>query len=654
MTTPNPRKIWEHVADWTAILASGALAAVVLLPGAGVPGWCAPVVVSVLGVVGALAVRAMTGSGGFAWWTVLLAGWLAGWSAWAEHRGVWHPVVVTAWLLGAVALTVIGALTLLHHYASRPAAIASGPDAAEIARREELAMWDHMWGAIGQEGVQTRKVTDEPGGRVAVIELPRLGHVTINSLEACIPQMEVILKMLPGAISFRRLSHSGELEVRLRERNQLAVAIPLTPLHYATSINKPFAIGVAEDGTIASISLREIHAMLMGTTGSGKSNLINVLTGQMGRMVDTVIWCIDMKGGRVAKPWISPWANDETTDPVFDWVATTREEAALMMDCFLAAITCRMRSGLGGGKIYPDPSMPQIILLVDEMADLFGSGKGPRRGLADARGQLTNMDFIERADEITQKGRSEAATTVWASQRATNSMFGDGDLKSNVNLRIVMGTANQAEARYAMQDNVPAQKLAAAAAAYKGAGVIAHGQDSSMLVKFFHLDHPEEMVDGLPRSLCKDGCIPDCPVRKTAIETGRMRPQLDQMTAESMGEIYAGRWDRARAELKLQQAPARQGASVSTAGFEDIMSGSGMADPDVGVDPRRVRMRELLAMRGTMGASPKLLMIKLTEENMAPAREVLQRWLVQDAELGLCYSHESEWGLWVVGEKPAA
>jgi len=651
VTTPDHARVWEHVAEWSGVAALTAFAAIALGPQLQIPGWAPAIIWCAIAIVGAITAGVLMESGAAGTWVLALGGWLAGWSAWAGDRGIWHAVVVVAWLIGLLILVPAGALIIgaTLRRQPKPAALEAAPDDAEAARQRELEQWDHMWSELGFTGVVTEEVARERGNRVARITLPRTGQVTLRRLEEAAQPMEVIFHLQPNSVDFEHGSHSGEAVVRLRETDSLADSVSLTKQYYARTITKPIPVGMLETGPVATIKMREIHGYIVGMTGAGKSNLLNVLIGQTGRCVDTIIWAIDMKGGRFARPWIQPWINEEADSPVFDWVATTREEAALMMNCFIAAIDTRSRSGKGGSKINPKASMPQIILLTDEMAVLFSPERGRRGDLAE--GATTNFDFLAKAVSVIQMGRSEACSSIWATQRGTNSMAGSNDMKSQCDLKILLGVADEAEARYLLTDDRAAQKRAAAARSIRGAGVIQQGRTSTPMVKFFHHDHPLDPDSETEQSLCEDGCVPECPVRKSAIEIGRMRPKMDLMTAQGMGEDYARRWERARDEGLLTRAAPVITAAVETDSFEDIMTGGGMSDPEKDTHPARVRMREILAARGVTGATPKTLGYKLEEDGLPVARETIQRWLAKDAEKD--YVHQARFGLWRIGPDPA-
>ena len=651
MTAPGS-KIWEHATETVLLLEVSALAAVAILPGMGTPLWSLPAVVVFSGLVTGFVIWAMTGSARFSWLAVFMGAYIAGWSAWA-YPGWLRTGPLVAWLAGTIAFIPLTALAAAH---ARDHQAATAPPVRDplAEKREEMAKFEHMFSTLGfgeeGDGVQVVDMNTEPSGPVLRLQLPRSGKVTIRDLEQAAHRIEVILRMKPGTAEFGHAEHSADVILRLRQRDFLSGTIPFRAEHRATTINKPFAVGVQEDGSLASITLRRLHARIIGVTDAGKSNLINVILAQLCGMPDTVVWVIDMKGGMVAKPWLRPYADGRTSVPAIDWVATTREEAALMMQCFVKAVEARANSA-GGSQIIPSASRPQIILICDEMADLFGVNKGTRKEVG--QDASTNNQFIRWGEEITQKGRALACSSLWASQRGTNTMAGSGDMKANTKLEIILGVTKQAEAQYVNADNKVAQRRAAAMVDTPGAGTITMGRKGSLATKFFFLDHLPKPDGEEGETLCDDGCVPQCPIYRIAMDTATVRPQLDRLTAVAMGEEYAERWVRAAGMLK-RPVPVGGGraAMVDTADFEGIMAKGFGKDPEAKQNPQQRAVLDYLTARGAHGATPLNIMTELTRRfgEKAPARETVSRWLRALAGQGLV--HRASFGRWKIGPDP--
>jgi Helicase HerA, central domain len=648
VSTPR-HKTWEHAIETVLCLGTVTLAVAALLPYTHVPGWLPPLIEGLAGMVIALSVWAATGRGPLSAFCAAFGVFLAGWTIWAEIARVWDYAVLAAWIIAMlISCPVAGHALMAPQPAGPPMLPGQQPGAITEASpeedlREEMAKFEHMFSKIGCDKVQVLELARERAGRVLRLQLPRSGQVTIQSLEAVSSKVEVILRLRPGAVEFETGENSSDVVMRLRENDVFAEVARLRPEVRATTINEPFAIGVQEDGSILKIMLRELHLFIGGTTGAGKSNLINVLLAQLSYMADTVIWVIDMKGGRTARPWLQAWIEGKADAPAIDWVATTRDEASLMMKAFNDAIEARSTSGIGGSKITPSPGLPQVILICDEMAALFGTGRGGRAEVGE--GAVTNTKFIALAEAGVQMARSEAVTSIWATQRGTVDMAGSGTLKSLCLARIALGMSTENELGRVIPDARVAVKSLAKMALTAGLGIFAVGRNASMLTRFFHHDH----IDGACSDNGNDGCVASCPVYMTTIDVGGIRPRLDRLTAEALGTAYANRWQRAE---HLLRRPAPAGGSMEpldTTGFEGIMAG--MEDPEKKIHPVRKRARELLAARGVRGATPKWLRDKMAEEGIIEdkdyARETLQRWLREDSETGMV--HSGEFGLWIIG-----
>lgn len=661
------RRMLEHAVESVLLLGALAVAGVALLPGMGVPGWMLPLVWLAAGTIAALSVWAGTGRGALSLTCGALGWWLGAWSIWAEISRIWNYGVLTAWIVSMIVFcpsaihAVLSGVTPPPKEAARERrAIEGDPDdeAAALAAAEkaaEMAKFSHMLREVGVKDVEITDLTEERSGRKVRMRLPNTGTVTLATLEGVARNIEVILRLRPGGVEFFTGDDSGDVIMKLREHEVLAGAVKLRPEYRAGTVNEPFAVGIQEDGSVLKISLRELHLFLAGTTGAGKSNVINVLLAQLSYCVDTLIWVIDMKGGRTAKPWLQAWIEGKADAPAIDWVATTREEAVLMAQAFRTAVKGRANSGIGGSKIKPKASMPQIIMICDEMAELVGATGGSRSQVgADG---TTNSQLLNICENGVQLARSEACSTVWATQRGTNDMAGSGTLKSLCKLRLALGAATASDLQWVIPDARMSQKQLAAMATTPGIGVVAVGSKTSQLSKFFWHDHIEDVCWEEPN----DGCVPACPVYQTSIEVGHIRPRLDRGTAEVLGEVYARRWERALEQPALapmfrRGAPA-QGATavadVDTSQFDAIVAKSWGQDPEESVNPVRKRMREILAARGVQGATPKVIRDLLAKEGIAEgtdyARETMQRWLREDEVQGIV--HQADFGRWVIGQR---
>lgn len=656
------QRTWEHASEWVALFFTAAFAAVALLPRWGVPGWYLWAFEIFAGLIVLFVTWAMTGHG----WYSLAAGctgtFLGTWTALAEHTRVWSAETVGLWLGGMILFIPANALAHASHKGNAalketPLELEAAPEAeaearAEEERRKEIDSYEYMFSKIECNDVEVLDIRHDRSGRVLVLKLPNTGKVTLRTLEAATGTIEAILRAAPGAVQFEFGAHSGEVIMKLRERDVMPDKTELRPEFRAKTINQLIPIAIAEDGSVLKISMREVHMMIVGATGKGKSNLLNVLIAQLASCVDVIVWVIDLKGGRMARGWIDAWAEGKTEKPALDWVGTTREEAALMVQAFADLIEIRTNSGIGKNMIHPSPSVPQVVLVCDEMADILGDD-GPKTSEAPMfNGQpLTNNWFVTRIGRIGRKGRSEAAMEIMATQRGTNDTGGAGKLKANWLLRVALGTANEQELQWVIPDaRRVTRKQLAVMGTTPGVGLVDVSGNTSPLSKFFWCDHPQEVREGIKVGLCDDGCIPGCPVYRISIEVGHgdLRPQLDRITADPLGDVYASRWER-NAHLTGDRTMVldRPAAAVATDEFEDIVRG---IDPETALHPGRIEMRNFLKARKAFGASVSIITTHLKRMGVGVERETVHRWLQKDRMDGIV--HHPEEGRWKYGPGP--
>ncbi|CAM5665758.1 hypothetical protein SVIOM342S_00362 [Streptomyces violaceorubidus] len=85
--------------------------------------------------------------------------------------------------------------------------------------------------------------------------------------------------------------------------------------------------------------LREQCALIVGPTGSGKTNMVHSILAGFARADDILTWVIDLNAGSAGLPWVLPALNGEIdagdgkpVRPGIDWLAGTYDEAMTLPD----------------------------------------------------------------------------------------------------------------------------------------------------------------------------------------------------------------------------------------------------------------------------------------------------------------------------------
>ena len=620
---------WRHALELGPVLTGAVFAAGTALAMAKVP-VMAVIVVAFAAAAGiALAAVIMARSGWSAAWVAAAACCAAGWAAYATVAGPWSWPAITGLIVPAAILVPLWPAVQAHEVR---VADAERRRLAALSAAEAARKWPDLLARIGHKGVQFVDREDTRSGYKVRLRLPAHGRTTYTALSGARERLEVAARARRGSLRFEQVPGAGAHEVILHvaERDVLAETIPLPVDNRTMTITRPIPVGLYEDGTVCALTLREVATLIVGLRGSGKSTLLHVLIAQLARCVDVVIFVIDLKGGRMATPWLRPWLDARTPRPVIDWLATTRDEAEIMLQACLRGIDARSRSGAGGEKITPTARQPAVILIIDEMAVIFGHNTGGPRTSDEG---VTNAQLVRLAKQITLTGRSEAIDPVFATQRGTVTMTGDGDLKSQCGLRIGLGVATEADARLVIPDNI---HIAAdlAQLVHPGSGIVQVKQGRVSPVKFYRIT--EEDITAI------------------AALTGHWRPAPDPLLREAFGPEYAVRWTE-RGQYLVPAVPAAT-ASVTPPGvdadeFEAIVR-SNLRDIDQPVgtmpgddaSPARKRMRQFL-QRSPRGVMPSAIVKLLEAEKMPVTRQTVQRWLREDQAAGLV-EPTGKFGMW--------
>ena len=552
---------------------------------------------------------------------LVAAGWL-GYAALAG-RWSWPPAVA----LAAAAVILIPAYPQVRRRQERAAEQARlAAEAAAVARAQRK--WPDLLARIGHQGVRFAGQEETMAGYLVHLRLPGSGRVTYSGLAPATEQLEVAARLRHGSLRFERGAQAHEVILHVAERDVLAETIALPHEHGTLSITRPVPIGLFEDGQTCALTLREVATLIVGLRGSGKSNLLNVLLAQLARCPDVLIFAIDLKGGRMAAPWIEPWLAGRTPRPVVDWLATDREEAERMLRALQRAVQARSRSGSGGEKITPSPRQPAVLLVCDEIAVILGVGTG---GPRTSQQGVTNATLAGLATQLVMTGRSEAIDLIMATQRGTITMLGSADLKSQCAVRIGLGVASEADARLIIPDDT---RIAAdlARLGHPGTGIVQQGKNGRVLpAKFYRIEHEW--------------------ISQIAERYGHVRPGPDKLLEEALGEDYRTRWSPGRLAripgvgsrplvpaLTASRPPlpieAPHAAAVPDDPAEERSAELAVsAAPDAG-HPARHRMAAMLRSAGVKGMTVRGIADQLTAAGHDVAHQTIQRWLADEVARG--------------------
>lgn len=284
------------------------------------------------------------------------------------------------------------------------------------------------------------------------------------------------------------------------------------------SIYNGLPIGVLRDGKEVSIMLRESSAFVWGQKRSGKTTTLYDIIAGLCQCTDAMIWVIDMGGGGAAIPFLYPYAEDRAAAPAIDWVATTIDEAKKMADTALAIALDRKvyykhRKRAGGTNLLPlDSEVPEIVIVIDEGAEIMGESTGMSYEAKEVRGVL---------EKTVRTAGDSGVNIVFSGLAATQEVI-DRMTLAQLAIRVGMRVTEARELAYGFDGDYG---LNPADVPYQGSGFVKPDHESGTRVfKAFGINPPQ--------------------MDEIAVATADWRPNLDERGKEIGGAIYARRWAR--------------------------------------------------------------------------------------------------------------
>ncbi|SER55397.1 hypothetical protein [Streptomyces qinglanensis] len=458
------------------------------------------------------------------------ASWLvgAGWTTWALTHG---PLTWAA--LGSLATIGVGIgtatrSTTLYEEAREDEALAAEQRqiAAELSagRREVAAEWAERIQRVCGIGVRILAVETWPAGTGFTLDAELPGGVTYDKIAAHAAGLSADAHLPHGCTATagigihqgRTLIDVGTVNVLERETTYPADYGPLSlltgiPWGYRTNAEEVCAY------------LREQCALAVGPTGSGKTNLVHVILAGFARATDVLTWVIDLNAGSAGLPWVLPALENSEhgtpTQPGIDWLASTYEEATLMLDTALAVARHRKTVYQGlmrqhNTDLLPiSPAIPQIELVIDEGAEILASTDRSVKKLA------------ERILEVIRIARAMGVRTVMTALGATGGVLGNLLIRREAKVRVAL-TGGELEGMDLGKMFPGTRGMRTEQAPYKGSGFMGTPESPAGLFKTWQI---------LPNQ-----------IGEIVAATSNRHPALDEPSATAAGAAYAERWDADR------------------------------------------------------------------------------------------------------------
>ncbi|MFD9119953.1 hypothetical protein [Streptomyces bottropensis] len=329
--------------------------------------------------------------------------------------------------------------------------------------------------------------------------------------------------------------HQGRTILDVTTVNVLKDDCPYPDDYSTLSVLTGLPWGVRTNGETVSAYLREQCALVVGPTGSGKTNMVHTILAGFARAEDVLTWVIDLNAGSAGLPWVLPALKGEIEGedgkpvrPGIDWLAGTHEEALTMLDAALAI-------GLHRKKAYQDvlakantdllpvsAKIPQILLVIDEGAEILVSTDRQMKELA------------KKILEVIRMLRAMGVRTVLTALGATGSVLGNLMIRREGKVRVAL-TGGETEGMDLGKLFPGRRGLRVEQAPYKGAGFMGTPESPAALFKAWRI---------LPNQ-----------IREITAATSDRHPRLDEISAKAAGPAYARRWDAARTAWMLDHTP---------------------------------------------------------------------------------------------------
>lgn len=186
------------------------------------------------------------------------------------------------------------------------------------------------------------------------------------------------------------------------------------------------AIGTGVYGLIEWCYDQYPHALIVGETGTGKSNATRYLLNNL-FTAPILLWAVDGKGVD-----LKPYAD------VFDRYVSVSDIDAVIntIELFNAEMMSRMRlmASSNVDNYRKNNGLVPIFMLIDEMSSII-------KKIELLKGSKEASRVKSIISDVVRAGRAAGVQMIFAMQRP-DTKFIDGEMRDNIQLRIVLGAAS--------------------------------------------------------------------------------------------------------------------------------------------------------------------------------------------------------------------
>ncbi|MEU5973663.1 hypothetical protein [Streptomyces sp. NPDC047315] len=316
--------------------------------------------------------------------------------------------------------------------------------------------------------------------------------------------------------------HQGRTLIDVATVNVLETETPYPTDYGPLSLHTGIPWGYRSNAEQIQTYLREQCALVVGPTGSGKTNMVHVILAGFARATDVLTFVIDLNAGSAGLSWVLPALNHQPATgerpmrPGIDWLAGTVEEANLMLDAVLRIgkqrkIAYQALMAREDTDLLPiGPTIPQIMLVIDEGAEILTSTDRVLKALAN------------KILEVIRMLRAMGIRTVLTALGSTGAVLGNLMIRREAKVRVAL-TGGEKEGMDLSKLFPGTRGLKVDQAPYKGSGF---------------MGTPES-----PAGLFKSWRILPSQIREIVAATSQRHPVLDEVSVKAAGDAYARRWD---------------------------------------------------------------------------------------------------------------